>query len=77
MDDTRRQRILELRAAGWSYARIGAEYGVSRQRVWTILNEPRARREVRALAQKHEIAPPAPKSRRGWLSAFDGSAALD
>lgn len=50
----RRELILELRAASWSYARIGAELGISRQRVWTMVNEPRARREVRALAQKHE-----------------------
>lgn len=55
--DDRRARILELRAQGWSYARIGDVLGVSRQRVWTMVNEPRARREVRALAQTQENAP--------------------
>lgn len=35
---TKRDEILELRKAGLSYAKIGDRLGISRQRVWGILN---------------------------------------
>jgi len=41
-----RLRILDLRAAGWTLARIGLELGVSRQRVYQLVQ--RARRHQAA-----------------------------
>ena len=40
-----------LRAEGVSYQAIGERYGITRQRVWAMVNETRARRDVRALVE--------------------------
>lgn len=37
----RNREIRKLREAGWSMARIGRRYKISRQRVWTILGAQR------------------------------------
>ena len=38
--DRRRAVMRRLRARGWTLSRIGARYGISRQRVWSILRTP-------------------------------------
>lgn len=44
--DNRRSEILELRESGLSYRRIASRVGLSRQRVWKIVN-PRRRRSTK------------------------------
>ena len=36
----REDTMSQLRAAGLTYAEIGARYGISRQRVYQLLNRP-------------------------------------
>jgi transcriptional regulator with XRE-family HTH domain len=36
----RRAAMTKLRERGWTYQRIADKYGVTRQRVWQILNQP-------------------------------------
>lgn len=49
--DPRLMEIRALRAEGHSYQAIGERYGITRQRVWAMVNETRARRDVRALVE--------------------------
>lgn len=57
-DDPRLAEIRALRAEGASYQAIGERYGITRQRVWAMVNETRARRDVRALIEELGKAPP-------------------
>lgn len=44
-----RERILALRAEGWTYAAIGAEVGLSQSRVQQLLTRDRAPEQVEEL----------------------------
>lgn len=43
------QRVLQLRAEGWTYAAIGAEVGLSRSRVQQLLTRDRTPEQLEQL----------------------------
>ncbi len=51
----RNREILVLRLQGWTLDRIGAQYGISRQRVWSII---RTTMESRKKEMYWEVPPP-------------------